>query len=183
MTRARAAVLALAYASACGGGSDGTPTPLPSAPTGCAMTERAVANEGWLHVAEGAAVSYAANPPASGPHYPVWLRYQAYTSAQARPYWVHNLEHGAIVLLHRPDAPAAGVATLNDTLRALPTDPACGHPRALLTPDPQLPTPFAAVAANFVLQGDCVDPQAISQFTTARRNRAPEDICASGSRP
>jgi len=181
MTRSRAVAMALALAlPSCGGGST---SPLPSAPSGCTMTERAVANEGWIHVAEGTSVAYAANPPASGPHYPVWLRYQAYTTPQARPYWVHNLELGAIVLLHRPDATAAGVATLNETLRALPNDPACGHPRALLTPDPALPTPFAAVAANFVLQGDCVDPQAIAQFTSAHRNRAPEDICASGTRP
>jgi hypothetical protein len=147
------------------------------------MTERAVANEGWMHVAEGSAIGYAANPPASGPHYPVWLRYEPYTNPVARGYWVHNLEHGAIVLLHRPDAPAGVVATLNETWRALPNDGACGHSRALLAPDPQLPTAVAAVAANFVLEGECVDPQAILQFTLARRNRAPEDVCAGGSRP
>jgi hypothetical protein len=181
VTRSLAAMALLLSLPACGGGS--SPTPLPSGSPGCTMTERAVANEGWVHVAEGSSVAYAANPPASGPHYPVWLRYEAYATAQARPYWVHNLEHGAIVLLHRPDAPASGVTALNETLRALPNDPACGHPRALLTPDPALPTPFAAVAANFVLQGECVNPQAIAQFTSAHRNRAPEDICASGTRP
>jgi Protein of unknown function (DUF3105) len=176
-----AAMALLLWLPACGGGS--SPTPLPSGNPGCTMTERAVGNEGWVHVAEGSSVAYAANPPASGPHYPVWLRYEAYATAQARPYWVHNLEHGAIVLLYRPDAPASGVTALNETLRALPNDPACGYPRALLTPDPALPTAFAAVAANFVLQGECVNPQAIAQFASAHRNRGPEDICASGTRP
>jgi hypothetical protein len=147
------------------------------------MTAATVTNEGWVHVAEGSTVTYRANPPASGPHYPVWARYEAYTTALARPYWVHNLEHGAIVLLHRPDAPAAGIQSLRDTLAALPNDPACGAPRALLTPDPLLPTAFAAVAADHVLTGACVNAEAIRQFTLANRNHAPEDICQGGTRP
>src|SRR6185503_1451569 len=158
-------------AVACGGPTE--PGPPPPDDPACAMTETGVANEGWNHVAEGSAVTYRHNPPASGPHYPVWLRYQAYTSAIARPYWVHNLEHGAIVLLHRPDAPAAAVSTLNEVLRSLPLDSECGHARALLLPDPLLDRPFAAVAANFALTGDCVSPSAIRSFTTAHRNRAP----------
>jgi hypothetical protein len=54
------------------------------------MQQAAVANEGWTHVTEGSAITYAHNPPASGPHYPVWLRYEEFTTAQARGYWVHN---------------------------------------------------------------------------------------------
>ena len=177
----RRLLAAAALAAACGGPTD-PGTPPPDDPS-CTMAEAAVANEGWSHVTEGQAVVYRHNPPASGPHYPVWLRYQAYTSAIARPYWVHNLEHGAIVLLHRPDAPAAGVTTLNDVLRTLPVDGECGHARALLVPDPALDQPFAAVAANFALTGACVSPSAIRTFTTAHRNRAPENICADGSRP
>ena len=147
------------------------------------MTESAVPNEGWVHVAEGSAVTYRNNPPASGPHYPVWARYQAYTAAVARPYWVHNLEHGAIVLVHRPDAAAATVASLNDTFRALPNDSQCGNPRALLTPDALLARPVAVIAANFVLEGDCVSPDAIRRFTLAHRAQGPENICESGTRP
>jgi hypothetical protein len=148
------------------------------------MTESAVPSEGWVHVAEGSAVTYRSNPPASGPHYPVWLRYQGYTTAAARPYWVHNLEHGAIVFLHRPDASAATVSALDGVFRALPSDPACGSsPRALLTPDPLLDTAVAVVAANFVLKGSCVAPNAIRGFALAHRGQAPENICDNGTRP
>jgi uncharacterized protein DUF3105 len=59
----------------------------------------AVPNEGWAHVAEGSATSYRSNPPASGPHYPVWLRYREYAEPMARGYWGHNLEHGAVVVV------------------------------------------------------------------------------------
>lgn len=174
------AVLGLIYGG-CGGS--------PSTPSGgggggsCTMREEAVANEGWSHVAEGSAITYRHNPPASGPHYPVWLRYEAFSSAQARGYWVHNLEHGAVVLAYRPDAPAAVRTALLDTYASLPADPACGSIRALVTPDPQLQTAVAVIAADFALTGDCVNGDAIRQFNVTHRGRAPEQICAGGNRP
>src|SRR6185436_3007275 len=127
-------LLVLVMMTACGGGgSPTTPaTPAPGTPG------TPVANEGWVHVAEGSTVVYTSNPPASGPHYPVWLRYQEYTQSLPRPYWVHNLEHGAVVFLYRPSASAATVQALTDAYRTLPDDPACGHKRAVLVPDPGL---------------------------------------------
>jgi hypothetical protein len=139
--------------------------------------------EGQRHVDEGTPVDYVHNPPASGPHYPVWARYQEHTAAVARPYWVHNLEHGAIVLLYHPGAPAETIAALRDAYRALPLDPSCGHTRALLTPDPLLDRPFAVVAANHVLVCAAVNTPAIIDFTLVRRNMAVEDACADGTRP
>ena len=96
---------------------------------------------------------------------------------------MHNLEHGAIVLLYRPDAPAAVVSALTASYRVLPNDAECGHARALLTPDPLLSRPVTAVAADFVLEGDCVSANAIRTFALTHRNHAPEDICDSGTRP
>ena len=113
-----------------------------------------VPNEGWAHVPEGSTITYQSNPPASGPHYPVWLRYQEYSQAMPRGYWVHNLEHGAIVVLYRPDAPADIVRQITEAFRSIPEDSSCGHQRALLTPDPLLPRLTAVVAADFVLLGD-----------------------------
>jgi hypothetical protein len=142
-----------------------------------------VPNEGWDHVPEGAPISYRNNPPASGPHYPVWARYQEFATAVGRGYWVHNLEHGGIVFLHRPDAPAATIGALRDAFASVPNDPQCGHRRALLTPDPLLARPFAVVAADWVLEADVVDPALIRSFVLSRRNRAPENVCDHGTRP
>jgi hypothetical protein len=166
----------------CGGGGGGSPVNGPSDPS-CAAVVTSVANEGWVHVAEGSVVSYRANPPASGPHYPVWARYQEHPSAVARPYWVHNLEHGAIVFLYRPDAPPAVVAALRGVFQFLPNDPACGHRRALMTPDPLLPGTTAVVAADHLLAAECVNGEAIRDFVTLYRGRGPEQVCQDGSRP
>ena len=96
----------------------------------------------------------------------------------ARGYWVHNLEHGGIVLLHRRDAPASVVTDLTNAYRSLPADPKCGDARALLTPDAEMPRPVAVVAANWRLDADGVDPEAIRAFVLAHRDQAPESICA-----
>jgi hypothetical protein len=174
-------LLAVVAAGGCGGAG---PAPLPAQPSvACALSVTSVPSEGWVHVAVGSTINYAHNPPASGPHYPVWAHWGIHTSAVPRGYWVHNLEHGGIVFLYRPDAPSAVVSALTDTFRALPNDPTCGHPRALLTPDPQIMTPIAVVAANWVLSGDCVDPQAIVSFATGHRGQGPEAICDDGAYP
>jgi len=165
-----------------GGGAGGSPVTGPSDPT-CPAVVTPVPNEGWSHVAEGSVVSYRANPPASGPHYPVWARYQEHAVAVARPYWVHNLEHGAIVFLYRPDAPPATVSALRAVFKSLPNDPACGHRRALLTPDPLLPRATAVVAADFVVAADCVNAGIIRDFAIGRRGRGPEQVCQDGTRP
>jgi hypothetical protein len=167
---------------------DGTscPAAVPCADCSCgeaSCTVEAVPNEGWAHVAEGSAIDYRHDPPASGPHYPAWGRYREHPSALARGYWVHNVEHGAVVLLYRPDAPSEVVDLLRAAYQALPPDPRCGHTRALLTPDPLLAPPFAVVAADFVLTCTGVNAAAIGGFATAQRGRAPEDVCTDGSRP
>lgn len=181
MTSRRLLVPALLpFLAACGGGT--TTPPVSSMPVaGC--SSQAVANEGWLHVPEGSAVTYRHNPPTSGNHYPVWARYEEHNTTVARGYWVHNLEHGGIVFLYRPGAPATAVNALRDAYRALPNDPACGHKRALLTADPELPTDTAVVAADFMLEAGCTDASAIRAFVDARIGRGPEQVCTNGTRP
>lgn len=144
----------------------------------------AVANQGWVHVPVDSVIAYDHNPPASGPHYPIWARYQEHTAAVPRGYWVHDLEHGAVVMLYRPDAGAAVIDALRAAFLSLPADPQCpGLGRALLTPDPLLDKPFSVVAANVELVCDRVDAQQIADFTTMNRGHGPETVCVSGAYP
>ena len=176
-----AALGAVALFGACGGEGPTAPASPPGTLPPGAPPVVNVASEGWVHVPEGSPITYQANPPASGPHYPVWGRYREHTQALPRGYWVHNLEHGAIVLLYRPDAPAAAIQELRQAYNALPNDPACGHKRALLTADPLLPQPVAAVAALRVMMGDRLDPAWVRAFTDSYRGMGPEAVCQDGS--
>ncbi len=142
-----------------------------------------VDNEGWAHKTDPADHVYVANPPASGPHYPVWASWGVHDEVVERGLWVHNVEHGGVVLLVGPAASADAEAELRAAFEATEPDAACGHNRILLTRDPDLDDPVAAVAANRVLVPGPFDNGVLSSdrvvaFALACRGLAPEDICS-----
>jgi hypothetical protein len=75
------------------------------------------------------------------------------------------------------------VAALRGVFQSLPNDPACGHRRALMTPDPLLPRTTAVVAADFTISADCVNSDLARDFALTRRGLGPEQVCADGTRP
>jgi hypothetical protein len=181
--RAWSALPALLVASAIACGDDGgSAGPDADRRDAGACEAFPVANEGWMHVPEDSTIDYQHNPPASGPHYPVWARYQVHEEPLARGYWVHNLEHGAIVLVYRPDAPAATVEALRAVWEAIPLDPICRHRRSLVVADPDMDDPVAVLAADWAIE-DCIDEAAILDFVDEHRNRAPEQVCGDGVVP
>src|SRR5215472_4250119 len=98
----------------------------PAAP--CLVTVDAPPLLPGLHVPIDTPVDYDSNPPSSGPHYPIWAAYQTYTTPVDRRYYVHNEEHGAVVLLYRCDDAAdcpAYAAGLQAVVSSLPDDQAC----------------------------------------------------------
>ncbi len=142
-------------------------------------------DEGRNHVPYGTTVSYANNPPASGDHWPCWAPYAPATAVIPPEQWVHNLEHGAIVLLFQcqnetscPDAFNALVAIDN----AGPDAPTGGH-RILVTAYPPLPKAYAAVAWDWVLLSDTADSTSFQCFIAAHEGMGPEDVAVGGTCP
>jgi hypothetical protein len=134
--------------------------------------------------------AYNSNPPSSGPHEGRWARWGGHTGAIPRRNYVHNLEHGGVVLAWR--CADGSCATARDVLAALgtfPNDRACdlpgvpARPRVVATPDPLLESPVAAVAWGRVYQADCVDAESLRGFYVSALAHAPEDTCAEGSVP
>jgi hypothetical protein len=150
-----------------------------------------------LHVPVGSDItSWSSNPPSSGPHYPIWAAYQAYSSAVPRGYYVHDLEHGAIVFLYNcgdagcPDTVAALQAAadaLPPGLEAGAADPLCAaagegiRVRAVLSPDPLLDVPLAAAAWGWTYKANCIDLPSLKAFAAAHYAQAPEDFCTNGT--
>lgn len=182
---------------ACGGGAapkDAGPPPLEGGPyhpdAACLVTIDSPSFPPAEHVAEGSTVTYTSNPPAGGPHYPRWAKFGAYTTPVPRPYWVHDLEHGAVVLLYRCDADAGSACQadaqtfLAKVVAGLPTDPACApdvRVRTVTTPDPLIPTPFAAAAWGWTYTSACADLPTLTDFAKVHYAHAPEDECANGT--
>jgi hypothetical protein len=136
------------------------------------------------HVAICSPVDYPSNPPTSGPHYPIWAAYQTYTTPVPRGFYVHDEEHGGVVILYNcPSGCDADLATLATWLDARPADPACTPPvraRIVVTPDPLIPTRFAAAAWGWALTSQCVDLGALGPFIDAHYAMAPENFCSDG---
>ena len=74
--------------------------------TAVASQMRQVTTEAASHVDEGSQLTYAHRPPSSGMHYgtvPQPQEYRMYDTPLTPGRWVHMLEHGAVVVLYRPD--------------------------------------------------------------------------------
>ena len=129
--------------------------------------------------------AYNSNPPSSGPHCSAWGDYGTYAQRPLpRCNYIHNLEHGAVVLLHKCAAACPEItAALAKVARDFTGDTKCTAPRFVLTPDADLEHAVAAAAWGATFTAACLDAEAtaaLSNFVRAHYNKAPEDVCAGG---
>jgi hypothetical protein len=116
----------------------------------------------------------ALNPPNAGPHCQTTLACRSYTTEQPRCSWLHNLEHGHAVFLYNcPEGCPDVLATL-DTLRQEVPVGANGVSRALIAPDPNLPSRVAALLWRRSWLSDSADPEALRCFLKLQDADAPE---------
>jgi hypothetical protein len=160
-----------------------TAPPPTDGPTCAALTEQH-AIEGALHMALCSPLTFGTNPPSSGNHYGYWAAYRTYAQPVLPGFWVHSLEHGAVVIgYHCDDGCPDEVARAQAFIDRLPAD--CGAPprRVILLPNPDLSVRFAASAWGFTLRADCFDEAAFAAFVAEHYGHGPEDICADGVDP
>jgi hypothetical protein len=149
---------------------------------------------GNTHVAVGTIVTYTYCPPASGRHYnasgqgPIPARPYGPTDAVIPEGWVHNLEHGGLVILYRgAEADQAALRALYD---AVPVSPVCGFEPGGNAPGPviarfdDMAWPYAALVWDRVLPMESVDTAAILDFYARYGERTnPEKLCQASPSP
>jgi Protein of unknown function (DUF3105) len=138
------------------------------------------------HLAVCSPTDYPDNPPIGGDHYGVWAAYQSYTFPVPRGFWVHDLEHGAVVFSYNcPDGCDDEVAQVQALIDALPVDSLCEGMgvarRVVLTPDPLLDVRWGLSAWGHTLRADCVDADRFTQFYLNHFGLGPEALCNPGS--
>jgi hypothetical protein len=176
-------VTAAAAACACAWSGCADPEPIVLA---CDGVIEDVRGEPALHVPIGSAITWSTNPPATGMHFPIWAKWDHHYTALDRGYWIHNAEHGGIVLLYRcPEGCPDVVDALISVARSFSPDPACAAPvrnRLLVVADPLLPEGVQVAAAgwNATYTASCFDPY-VKIFATAHYRKAPEDLCNDGA--
>jgi hypothetical protein len=140
------------------------------------------------HVELCTKVDYATNPPSSGAHWPRWAAFKDYDQPVRHEILVHDLEHGAIVMLHDcADCGTAITDAFEDAKDAHGIDQKCIQSgvtaRFIVAPDPSLDFPIAIAAWGATYLATCIDPQSISAFVEAHYAGGPEDTCAAGVEP
>ena len=137
-----------------------------------------VADEGRNHVPEGSAITYKTNPPASGPHYPSPKPWGFYSDTVAPGYWVHNLEHGGIVVLY--DCPSGCPDVVDQLKQAVDTFPKdkYNEVKLLVTPYSGLPNnaKVMAVAWDFQKSYQTFDLNQVLAFYNDHVDKSPEDV-------
>jgi hypothetical protein len=168
-------------------------TPRPDA--ACTGMEEAHMLGVGTHVPNGSPITWNSNPPSSGPHYNMWARWgQTYTTPLDRGNWVHNLEHGGIVVTYNCSGCDAEVQAIEDLLAGLPQDSLCTggiRTRTIITADPLLPpgVRFAASAWDapssfgWTWTAACADTDGLAAFIADHYGHGPEATCAQGQVP
>jgi len=143
---------------------------------------------GFGHVALGTKLTYTYCPPASGKHYnaagtaPLQARVYGPSDTVIPQGWVHNLEHGGLVILYK--GAEVDEAALRALFDAIPESPVCRFQPGGQSPGPviarfdDMAWPFAAIVWGRVLPLQTLDQGAILDFYQAFGERTnPEDLC------
>jgi hypothetical protein len=182
-------------ASVDAGAPDGEPRdalPLASlVSTACAPTLEAQEAKYRAHVARDTVIAYESNPPSWGLHYPTWVEYGAHRLPVDRREYVHNAEHGSIVLLYKcesADACPSIASALERVAASVPAEAFCEtwpgggvRARVVVTPDPLLDVPVAAMAWGHTYRASCFDAASLLAFAEEHIGQGPELNCADGA--
>lgn len=111
--------------------------------------------------------TYDGYPPAGGPHSGCWGSWGVHTTPLPPERFVHNLEHGGIVLTyHCPEGCPKELRWMQEF--ALTSE------LVLVTEYPDLSTRFGISAWNARAYSDCLSPDFVRDFYARRVDRAPE---------
>ena len=166
----------------------------PAAPNASPQPGYVQPDMGNGHVATGTVIKYTYCPPASGKHYdgsgvgPIPARVYGPNDAVVPDGWVHNLEHGGLVILYRgAEVDQAALKTLFD---AVPPSPVCGFPTGGQSPGPviarfdNMAWPFAAMVWDRVLPLQTLDQAAILDLYDRYGERTnPQQLCQPSASP
>jgi hypothetical protein len=139
--------------------------------------ERTMPDEGAAHVAPGEAISWRANPPASGTHYPQAAPWVIHQQPVEPGYWVHSLEHSGVVLLYKcPNNTCPDTIKQLEALRAKLPPSKHNNIKLAAVPYNDMTPPFMAVAWNAQLDLETLDENRIQAFYQKYVDKGPEDV-------
>ena len=152
----------------------------------------AAPSDDHTHEPVGTPITYPSNPPAGGPHWPVWATWQVHSDTVPLEYLVHNEEHGGVVIFYNLARCTDGcpnlVSQLSNFVESQSQDPLCTSEmsgvlsRMVMSPDPDLDVIWAAAAWGWTykVSSSCVDTVSLQSFRDAHYAHSSENECAQG---
>ncbi len=137
---------------------------------------RKMPDRGRQHIETGTAIPYQEYPPTSGSHWPVVAKWGVYPEPVPEEVFVHNLEHGGVVLLYKCATPCREVVRqLQEIFDALPKSK-FGHVKVLISPSTRIKSGFALLAWTRLDEFDTLDRERVLRFVRAWQDKGPEDV-------
>ncbi len=136
-------------------------------------------NEGGVgrHVGQGRILNQRNRPPSSGIHYPSRARYSVSADPVPPGNWIHNLEHGGVVILYRcADGQECGeiAGQVRAQVSNVARNGAFGEVKIVGTPYQDMDTPFTVVSWRRTLPLESLDAEQILAFYDRYVDRGPE---------
>ena len=128
------------------------------------------------HVAQGQVIQYRNRPPSSGDHYDQPAGYGFFQREIPTGNWVHDLEHGGIVVLYRPDlCDDTCQSQLQDVYNSAPSSALFpGTRKMLVGPYQDMDHAIATVAWGWLDEMDQFDKDRILAFYKTHVDKGPE---------
>ncbi len=114
---------------------------------------------------------YNSSPPTSGPHYEIPGATEFFTEPQQPETFVHNLEHGMIVIWYDPEAPSETIDQIQDLVRQEPAATA-----AVPYADIESPYNFALTAWGASQHCELVSQEVVNSFRREYQGKGPEQV-------
>lgn len=155
---------------------------------GCQIVTSSPTDLGSAHIDAATQVAYSSEPASSGPHDESWAAFVEFPAAVEPRFYVHSLEHGAVVYAYRcPTNVSCGplLAAIRQAIAAMPDDPTCNKDagsrvRAVMMPDPALDVPIGIAAWGKLYKANCIDLPSMQHFATDNYAKGPENRCDQG---
>jgi hypothetical protein len=167
-------------------------TETPVEGSACNAVERTFQAGSIVHLTPCTPVTVHTNPPAWGDHYTLFPRFGVYDYAIPRGFYVHSLEHGGIVFTYSCTDCGDEVGAAKALIAENGPDPSCCTAAGCssdvtsqlsLTPDPGIPSRWAASSWGATLTADCFEHDVFQNFIDAHRDStvAPENAHVYGA--
>lgn len=133
---------------------------------------------GHTHLFVGSNITTAAFP-ASGNHWGAWAKWGTiYSKPVKRGFYLHNLEHGGLVLSYKCTSATASAECQEAAANLTALANSFGEYRVIVTPDPEQPTMYGIRGWRVGYQSDCFAEQRMLDFMGDHFRNGREDTDA-----